>query len=69
MSAEKAKELGVSSIGNYRSYASASLDPEVMGCGPIYASRKALEKGGFTVADLDLVESEQKHLAQACASW
>ena len=67
MSAEKAKELGVPVLATIKSYASAGLDPKVMGCGPIYASRKALEKGGFTVADLDLVESNEAVAAQACA--
>lgn len=67
MSAEKAKELGASVLATIKSYASAGLDPEVMGCGPIYASRKALEKAGLTVADLDLVESNEAFAAQACA--
>ncbi len=67
MSADKAKELGIPVLATIKSYASAGLDPKVMGCGPIYASRKALEKGGFTVADLDLVESNEAFAAQACA--
>ena len=67
MSAEKAKELGVPVLATIKSYASTGLDPKVMGCGPIYASRKALEKAGLTVADLDLVESNEAFAAQACA--
>lgn len=67
MSAEKAKELGVPVLATIKSYASVGLDPKVMGCGPIYASRKALEKAGLTVADLDLVESNEAFAAQACA--
>ena len=67
MSSEKAKELGVPVLATIKSYASAGLDPKVMGCGPIYASRKALEKAGLTVADLDLVESNEAFAAQACA--
>lgn len=67
MSAEKAKELGVPVLATIKSYASAGLDPKVMGCAPIYASRKALEKAGLTVADLDLVESNEAFAAQACA--
>ncbi|MFS9028073.1 acetyl-CoA C-acetyltransferase [Streptococcus cristatus] len=67
MSADKAKELGVPVLATIKSYASAGLDPKIMGCGPIYASRKALEKGGFTVEDLDLVESNEAFAAQACA--
>ena len=65
MSADKAKELGVPVLATIKSYASAGLDPKVIG--PIYASRKALEKGGFTVEDLDLVESNEAFAAQACA--
>ena len=67
MSAEKAKELGITVLATIKSYASSGLDPKVMGCGPIYASRKALEKAGLTVADLDLVESNEAFAAQACA--
>ena len=67
MSTEKAKELGITALATIKSYASAGLDPKVMGCGPIYASRKALEKAGLTVADLDLVESNEAFAAQSCA--
>ena len=67
MSAEKAKELGIPVLATIKSYASAGLDPKVMGCGPIYASRRALEKAGLTVADLDLVESNEAFAAQARA--
>ena len=67
MSAEKAKELGITALATIKSYASAGLDPKVMGCGPIYASHKALEKAGLTVADLDLVESNEAFAAQSCA--
>jgi len=67
MSAEKAEELGLSVIARIRSYASAGLDPKMMGCGPIYATRKALEKGNLTVEDLDLIESNEAFAAQACA--
>lgn len=66
MSAEKAEELGLPVIVRIRSYASAGLDPKMMGCGPIYATRKALEKGNFTVDDLDLIESNEAFAAQAC---
>jgi len=67
MSAEKAEELGLPVIARIRSYASAGLDPKIMGCGPIYATRKALEKGNLTVDDLDLIESNEAFAAQACA--
>ena len=67
MSAEKAEELGLPVIARIHSYASAGLDPKMMGCGPIYATHKALEKGNLTVDDLDLVESNEAFAAQACA--
>ena len=67
MSAEKAEELGLPVIARIRSYASAGLDPKIMGCGPIYATRKALEKVNLTVDDLDLIESNEAFAAQACA--
>lgn len=67
MSADKAKELGVPVLATIHAYASAGLEPSVMGCGPIYATRKALEKGGLTVSDLDLIESNEAFAAQACA--
>ncbi|HEL1586105.1 TPA: acetyl-CoA C-acetyltransferase [Streptococcus suis] len=67
MSSEKAAEFGLPVLATIKSYASAGLEPELMGCGPIYASRKALEKAGLTVADLDLVESNEAFAAQACA--
>ena len=49
------------------SYATAGLDPSIMGVGPIHASRKALEKAGWNVGDLDLVEANEAFAAQACA--
>lgn len=67
MSADKAEELGLPILATITSYASAGLDPKVMGCGPIYASQKALKKCGLTVDDLDLVESNEAFAAQACA--
>lgn len=67
MSADKAKELGLPVLAKITSYASAGLDPNVMGCGPIYATQKALAKGGLTVSDLDLIESNEAFAAQACA--
>ncbi|MGT2711072.1 acetyl-CoA C-acetyltransferase [Streptococcus oriscaviae] len=67
MSSEKAAELGLPVLATIKSYASAGLEPELMGCGPIFASRKALEKAGLTVSDLDLIESNEAFAAQACA--
>ncbi|MGT2666488.1 acetyl-CoA C-acetyltransferase [Streptococcus rifensis] len=66
-SREKAEELGLEILATIKSYASAGLEPELMGCGPIFASRKALDKAGLTVADLDLIESNEAFAAQACA--
>lgn len=66
-SREKAEELGLEILATIKSYASAGLEPEYMGCGPIYATRKALEKADLKVSDLDLVESNEAFAAQACA--
>lgn len=65
MSADKAKELGLRPLARIASYASAGVDPAIMGTGPIPASRKALEKAGWKAADLDLVEANEAFAAQA----
>jgi len=65
MAAEKAKELGLKPLCAIRSYATAGVDPAIMGVGPIYASRKALAKGGLKVDDLDLIEANEAFAAQA----
>lgn len=67
MSEEKAKELGVKPLATIVSYASAGVDPKVMGTGPIPSSKKALEKAGWKVEDLDLVESNEAFAAQSYA--
>jgi acetyl-CoA C-acetyltransferase len=67
MSAEEAERRGIEPLGRIASYATAGLDPSIMGVGPIYASRKALEKAGWRVEDLDLVEANEAFAAQACA--
>jgi acetyl-CoA C-acetyltransferase len=67
MSAEEAGKRGIEPLARIASYATAGLDPKIMGVGPIYASTKALEKAGWTVADLDLVEANEAFAAQACA--
>jgi acetyl-CoA C-acetyltransferase len=67
MSAEEAERRGIEPLARIASYATAGLDPKVMGVGPIYASRKALEKAGWRVEDLDLVEANEAFAAQACA--
>lgn len=65
MSEEKAKELGLKVLVTVKSYASAGIAPEIMGCGPIPSTKKALAKAGLTVNDLDLVEANEAFAAQA----
>ncbi len=67
MSADEAEKRGIEPLARIASYATAGLDPSIMGVGPIYASRKALEKAGWKVEDLDLVEANEAFAAQACA--
>ncbi|MEM7488215.1 MAG: acetyl-CoA C-acetyltransferase [Pseudomonadota bacterium] len=67
MSAEEAEKRGIEPLARIASYATAGLDPSIMGVGPIYASRKALDKAGWKVDDLDLVEANEAFAAQACA--
>ena len=67
MSLDKAKELGLKPLAFIRSYATAGVDPAIMGTGPIPASKKALEKAGLSVKDLDLVEANEAFAAQAVA--
>ena len=67
MSAEEANKRGIEPLARIASYATAGLDPKIMGVGPIYASRKALEKAGWSASDLDLVEANEAFAAQACA--
>ncbi|PHY18871.1 acetyl-CoA C-acetyltransferase [Caulobacter sp. BP25] len=65
MSAEEAQKRGLKPLARIASWANAGVEPEVMGTGPIPASKKALEKAGWTVADLDLVESNEAFAAQS----
>ncbi len=65
MSKEKADELGLKPLATITSYASAGVDPSLMGTGPIPASRKALEKANMKVEDLDLIEANEAFAAQA----
>lgn len=65
MSKEKADELGLNALVTIASYASAGVDPQLMGTGPIPATRKALEKANLTVEDLDLIEANEAFAAQA----
>jgi acetyl-CoA C-acetyltransferase len=65
MSEKKAKELGVEVMGYIRGYASGGVDPAIMGIGPVRASRKALEKAGWSPGELDLIEANEAFAAQA----
>ena len=67
MTDKEAEKRGITPLGRIVSYATVGLDPSIMGVGPIYASRKALDKAGWTVDDLDLVEANEAFAAQACA--
>lgn len=67
MSKEKAEELGIEPLATIVSYASAGVDPSIMGTGPIPASRKALEKAELTIDDMDLVEANEAFAAQSLA--
>ena len=67
MSADEAAKRGLTPLARIASYATAGLDPSIMGVGPIHASRKALLKAGWNAADLDLVEANEAFAAQACA--
>ena len=65
MSAAKAKELGLTPMATIRSFSSAGVDPAIMGTGPIPATTKALDKAGWNINDLDLIESNEAFAAQA----
>jgi acetyl-CoA C-acetyltransferase len=65
MSLQKAQELGLKPMVKVVSYASAGVDPRVMGVGPIPATRKALEKAGLAINDIDLIEANEAFAAQA----
>jgi acetyl-CoA C-acetyltransferase len=67
MTAEDAAKRGVTPLARIASWATAGVDPALMGTGPIPASRKALEKAGWSVNDIDLVEANEAFAAQACA--
>ena len=67
MSAYKAKDLGLTPLATIQSYASAAIDPSIMGMGPVYASRQVLDKAGWPAADLDLMEVNEAFAAQAAA--
>ncbi|MBU4528565.1 MAG: acetyl-CoA C-acetyltransferase [Hoeflea sp.] len=67
MSEAEASKRGITPMARIVSWATAGVDPQIMGTGPIPASRKALQKAGWNVADLDLVEANEAFAAQACA--
>lgn len=67
MSKEKADELGLKPMVTIKSYASAGVAPEIMGIGPIPATRKALEKAGLLIGDMDLIEANEAFAAQSLA--
>ena len=67
MSAEKAKALGLKPLARIKAYASAGLDPTIMGMGPVPASQLCLKKAGWSAKDLDLMEINEAFAAQACA--
>jgi acetyl-CoA C-acetyltransferase len=67
MSAEEAKKRGLTPLARIASWASRGVDPALMGAGPIPSSKAALEKAGWKVSDLDLVEANEAFAAQACA--
>jgi len=67
MTEAEAGKRGIAPLGRIVSWATAGVDPKVMGTGPIPATRKALAKAGWSVSDLDLVEANEAFAAQACA--
>ncbi|SFT42866.1 acetyl-CoA C-acetyltransferase [Mesorhizobium sp. YR577] len=67
MTEAEAERRGITPLARIVSWATAGVDPSIMGTGPIPASKKALEKAGWSVADLDLVEANEAFAAQACA--
>ena len=67
MSAAEAQRRGLTPLARIASFATAGVDPSVMGTGPIPSSRRALERAGWSVQDLDLIEANEAFAAQACA--
>jgi acetyl-CoA C-acetyltransferase len=67
MSVEEASKRGLNPLAIIKSWATAGVDPSIMGIGPVPASQKALAKAGWTIDDVDLVEANEAFAAQACA--
>ena len=65
MSAEKANELGLSVLARIKAYANAGVDPSIMGIGPVSATRRCLDKAGWDLGELDLIEANEAFAAQA----
>ena len=67
MSKEKADELGIKPLCTIKSYASAGVDPAIMGIGPVPACQKAMDKAGLKIEDIDLIEANEAFAAQSVA--
>lgn len=67
MSKDKADELGIDYLAEIKGYGTAGVDPKIMGIGPVYAVKKALDKAGWSVEDLDLIEGNEAFASQAIA--
>jgi len=67
MSSKESEKRNIEPLGRIASYATAGLDPAIMGVGPVLASKKALEKAGWALKDLELIEANEAFAAQACA--
>lgn len=67
MTSDEADKRSIEPLASIASFATVGLDPAIMGVGPVYASRKALDKAGWSASDLDLVEANEAFAAQACA--
>lgn len=67
MSADKAKSLGIKPLAKIRTFAVAGVDPNIMGIGPVPATRKALQRAGLSLADIDLIELNEAFAAQCLA--
>jgi acetyl-CoA C-acetyltransferase len=67
MSAAKAEQLGLPVLARIKAYANAGVDPAIMGIGPVSATRRCLDKAGWTLAELDLIEANEAFAAQALA--
>ncbi len=67
MSEEKANELGITPLCSIKSYASAGVEPKIMGIGPVPSTRKALEKAGLSMEDIELIEANEAFAAQSVA--